>query len=331
MKLRQTNKSDHRKINLSKLKGCRLAIIGYGSQGRAQALNLRDSSITPLIGLPARSRSRKIAREDGMTIVRPDVAVERSDLIAILAPDHKHKELFDTIFKSVIRKGQTFIFAHALSVNFGLVQQPKGVDFILVAPHGPGVRLRERFRQGHPMTAFIGRTEKSSPASLQIATEYATAIGCNRANLIKTSFADEAIGDIFGEQAVLCGGLSGLMKAGFDTLVKSGLSPENAYLECINQIDLIVDLIKRFGIGGMYDRISTTAAYGSLLAEDKIINSASKKAMKDMLKEISSGRFVESLMADYRKSFVNLKRLKKSRASKTLDRLARKFYREFEK
>ena len=130
---------------------------------------------------------------------------------------------------------------------------------------------------------------------------------------------------------MLCGGLSALMKAGFNTLIKAGLSPQNAYLECINQIDLIMDLIKRYGIGGMYDRISTTAAYGSLLAEDKIINRASKKAMRDMLKEISSGRFVESLMTDYRKSFAHLKKLKKNRASKTLDRMARRFYREFEK
>lgn len=316
-------------VDLKPLKDRKIAIIGYGSQGQSQALNLRDSGFTPIVGLPSNSRSRKLAKKDKFTVTTSIKAVKNSDIISILIPDHKHKELFEEELYKVIKKGQTFIFAHSLSVHFQLVKQPEGVDFVLAAPHGPGVRMREKFIAGEGIPAFIGRTESSTKRSLKLAAAYAKAIGCARSGLIETSFANEAIGDLFGEQAVLCGGLSALLKAGFDTLVKGGLPPHNAYIECVYQLDLIIDLIKKYGIDGMYDRISATAAFGSLLTESEIINSASNKAMASRLEKIKSGRFIDELMADYRKSFIKFNKYKKKKRHPTLDKMALFFDKEF--
>jgi len=294
-------------IDIGLLKGRKLAVIGYGSQGRAQALNLRDSGFSPIIGLPTGSRSRRKAKRDGFTVTTPAKAVKNAEIIVVLVPDHKHKELFERDLPGAIHTGQTFIFAHALSVHFKLVTQPPDVDFLLVAPHGPGIRVREKYLAGEGVTAFVGRTGESSPGCLKLAASYAAAIGCAKAGMIETSFHHEAVGDIFGEQAVLCGGLVGLLKTGFDTLVRAGLPPENAYLECVYQLDLIVDLIKKYGIGGMYDRISLTAALGSVKAESQIINRQSEKAMAVMLKNIEDGKFVNGLMAEYKKGFKSLR------------------------
>lgn len=316
-------------INLKVIKNKRIGIIGYGSQGRAQALNLRDSGFEPIIGLPSRSRSRNIALKDGFKIGLSSSVVEDSDIAVILVPDHKHKELFEKELYPAMHKGQIFVFAHALSVHFGLVAQPEGVDYVLVAPHSPGIRLRERFMKGEGVSAFIGATRQSSKASIKKAAAYARAIGCAKAGLIVTSFEHEAIGDIFGEQAVLCGGLSALLKAGFETLVKAGIPPENAYLECVYQIDLIVDLIKRHGIEGMYDRISKTAAFGAVSAETEIINSQSKKAMKNMLKEIDKGVFIGNLMSDYADGFKKFKSLRRKNKLSEMDEIARSFSNKF--
>ena len=330
MRLKKTRIIDAGTIDLQLIKNKPIAIIGYGSQGRAQALNLRDSGFDPIIGLPSQSHSRKRARKDDFKITTPRLAVKNAAIAAILVPDHRHRELFDNELYRVMMPGQVFVFAHALSVHFHLVDQPDGVDFVLVAPHGPGLRLRERFLRGGGITAFVGRTESSSKASLGLAAAYAGAIGCGRGGLVVTTFAHEAIGDIFGEQAVLCGGLSALLKAGFETLVKAGLPPENAYLECVYQIDLIVDLIKRYGIGGMYDRISKTAAFGAVPAESKIINNESEKAMRNILNEIDSGDFARNLMADYARGFRRFKAALKKRQSRELDRMARYFSNELD-
>ncbi|MCP4583143.1 MAG: ketol-acid reductoisomerase [candidate division Zixibacteria bacterium] len=318
-----------KQIDSSPLADKNIAVIGYGSQGRAQALNLRDNGYDPIVGLPVKSRSRRFVRQDGINFTTPAKAVKKADIIVILIPDHKHKELFERDIDKAIKREQTFIFAHALSVHFKLIKQPTGVDFVLVAPHGPGLRLRERFKDGKGITAFIGRTDDSSKDSLKTAAAYAKAIGCARAGLMITDFADEAIGDIFGEQAVLCGGLSALLKAGFDSLVKSGISPENAYLECVYQLDLIVDLIKKFGIHGMYEKISTTAALGGLAVESEIINKQSRGAMQSILDKIVSGKFTDELMADYGNSFARLKKYQKQRRNRILDDMAVLFDKKF--
>jgi len=289
------------------LRNKRVAILGYGSQGRAQALNLHDSGMAPIIGLPPRSRSRRKARADGFSLVSAIEAISNADIISVLIPDHKHKELFDQIPGDML-SGKGLIFAHGLSVAFGLVKPPRTCDIVLVAPHGPGVRIRELFVAGRPFTAFWAIHNDASGSASRIAKTYAAAIGCPAKNLFKTTFRDEAVGDIFGEQAVLCGGLVGLIDAGFDTLVKKGLPPRDAYLECVYQLDLIVDLIKRHGPAGMFERISKTAAYGSLKSRSRLFDGQMRKKINALYDDIESGKFARQLLRENQAGMTNFER-----------------------
>ena len=310
------------------LKTKRIAIIGYGSQGRAQAKNLRDSGITPVIGLKPKSKSRRTASRDGFEISFPVRAISQSDIISILIPDHEHKEFFENLISPKFLHGKALIFAHSMSVAFGLIRPPADCDVILVAPHGPGVRIRELYQQGKPFTSFWAVEQNYSGDAEKIAAAYAAAIGSPPSSLYKSSFRDEAIGDIFGEQAVLCGGLVGLMQSGFDTLVKKGFSPEAAYLECIYQLDLIIDLVKKYGPAGMFERISVTAAFGSLQSRNKLYDKHMSQNFEKLYQEIENGKFVKSLMNDKfqgMKDFKNeLKAFKKSPLQKTHDSIARR-------
>lgn len=315
-----------RKANMRTIAGKKIAVLGFGSQGKAQALNLRDSGAAPLIGLPSKSKSRIKARDEGFLIATAKKAIKSSDIIAVLIPDHKHKELFDSL-QGIDLSGKAFIFAHGLSVAFGLVKFSSYNDIIMVAPHGPGVRLRERYIAAEPFTAFIAVEQDNSGGAWQIAAEYANAIGCGEQNLFESTFRDEAVGDIFGEQAVLCGGLVGLLEAGFETLVDKGLSPQSAYLECVYQIDLIIDLIKRFGTAGMFERISKTAAFGSLRVKDKLFDQRFRAKMEDLYKEINSGKFVELLMKENRAEFAGFESMLAECRESTLDKAHKAFSR----
>jgi ketol-acid reductoisomerase len=308
----------------------KIAVLGYGSQGSAQAKNLRDSGFTSAIGLPARSRSRIFARKDRFEIYAPLKIIEKSDVIAVLIPDHKHKTIFDSIAPSKL-SGRTLIFAHGLSIHFGLVKPPSDCDFVLVAPHGPGLRLREKYLAGEPFTAFVGIGNNTSGKADKIARAYAEAIGCPRKYQFESTFRDEAIGDIFGEQAVLCGGLVGLMEAGFETLVKKGFSEEAAYLECIYQIDLIVDLLKESGPAGMFEKISATAAFGSLKKKKKLFGTDFKKRLESLYKEIENGVFAGDLDKDSKNHMLEYKKLlyesRNSKLQKAHEELAGKLRR----
>jgi ketol-acid reductoisomerase len=312
---------------LAILKNRKIAILGFGSQGKAQALNLRDSGITPIIGLLPKSKSRAEARKLGFDVFTPIRAIENSDIISVLIPDHKHQGLFENIDKKIL-SGKSFIFAHGLSVAFGLINPPSTCDLILVAPHGPGLRLRELYLANRPFTSFWGVENDASGQATKIAKAYAAAIGSPPSSLFKSSFRVEAIGDIFGEQAVLCGGLFGLMESGFETLVRHGLSPQSAYLECIYQLDLIVDLIKKFGPAGMFEHISKTAAFGSLQNKGKLFDRALTNKLDRLYREIDSGQFASSLMFENQKGMRNLKaslkKEKRSMLQKTHDSLVRK-------
>lgn len=309
------------------LKGRRLAIIGYGSQGRAQALNLRDSGHRPIIGLLPGSRSRPRARRDGFEIAAPAKTIAMADIIAILIPDHRQQMFFKSLPVGLL-DNKALIFAHGLAISFGLVKPPLSCDVILVAPHGPGVRIRELYQEGSRFTAFWAIEQNYSGRAILIAKAYAGAIGCPPKNLFKTTFRQEAVGDIFGEQAVLCGGLVGLMESGFDTLVKRGFSPESAYLECIHQLDSIVDLVKKHGPAGMFERISVTAAYGSLLNKEQLSGPEQRRKMAAMLKQIEDGRFVRKLMVDSRHQMADFKRksgdIRSSELQRIHDRLRKK-------
>ena len=295
--------------SLKYLKGKTISILGYGSQGRAQALNLRDSGLEVIIGLSPKSKDRKIAVKDGFKVFSPEKAVKNGEIISVLAPDHKHKELYEQSIQGNLSSGKTLIFAHAYSLFFKQIRPPEFIDVILVAPHGPGELVRKLFLEGKGVTSFIAVKQDYSGKALDKALAYAKGIGSTRAGAILTSFEDEAIGDLFGEQAVLCGGLSELLRAGFETLVESGLSPENAYLECVYQLDLIVELIKKYGIAGMFDRISQTAEFGSYVSGKKVIN---RKQLKNILSEIKNGNFARRWMKEYESGMKNYKQMKKS-------------------
>ncbi|MGB2697198.1 MAG: ketol-acid reductoisomerase [Candidatus Zixiibacteriota bacterium] len=307
--------------NLRYFKGKKIAIIGYGSQGQAQALNLRDSGMDVLIGLHQKSKRKAKAKRDGFTVYPTEKAAEMGNLIAILAPDHLHKDIFDNQIKDHLKPEDALIFAHAFSIHFDLVIPPKFVDVILVAPHGPGELIRQRFLDKKGITSFIAVQKDYSKKAKKIALAYAKAIGATRGGAMLTTFRDEAIGDLFGEQAVLCGGLAELLKSGFETLVEDGLPPENAYLECVHQIDLIVELIKKYGIAGMYNRISQIAEYGSYVSGKKVIN---KDHMKKILAQVKNGTFTKKWLKEQKRKLKDYNTMKKSYQNHLLDKISKK-------
>jgi ketol-acid reductoisomerase len=294
--------------SLKYLKGKTISILGYGSQGKAQALNLRDSGLEVIVGLPGNNKDRKVALKDGFKVYTPEKAVKIGDIISVLAPDHKHKELYDKGIQKNLYPGKTLVFAHAYSIYFQLIKPPEFIDVILVAPHGPGELLRKLYLGKKGMTSFVAVEKDFSKNALNKAIAYAKGIGSTKAGAILTTFEDEAIGDLFGEQAVLCGGLSELLRCGFETLVESGLSPENAYLECVHQIDLIVELIKNYGMAGMFDKISQTAEFGSYVSGKMVIN---KKGMEKILSGIKKGNFVRRWTNEYKSGMKNYKKMRK--------------------
>lgn len=281
---------------LEPMKPEKIAILGYGSQGRAWALNLKDSGGHIVIGLPVGDSSRLQARRDGwagiMTVAK---ATSRADMIIMAFPDHLHGRVFTKDIAPNLTPGMAMVFLHGFSIHFKTVIAPKDCDIILLAPLGPGAAVREKYLENRSVGFFHAVYQNGSGHARARLNYLAKGLKINKQALIKTTFAEEAIGDLFGEQVVLCGGLSQLILAGFDTLVKAGLTPDKAYLEVCYQLDLIVDLIKKYGIEGMFGRISVAARYGSLLNGPKIIDRNVRKNMKSILDDIKSGRFAARL------------------------------------
>jgi ketol-acid reductoisomerase len=310
--------------NLRYLKNKIIAVIGYGSQGRSQALNLRDSGLEVIIGLPARSRSRKRARKDGFEVCSTPKAVRAGDLISMLVPDHLHKKVCRQQIRPHISPDKTLIFACGFSVHFRLVLPPGFVDVIMVAPHAPGTVMRQLFLEGKGVPCFIAVKQNKTGKARDRALAYAKAIGCTRAGALETTFEHEAVGDLFGEQAVLCGGLTQLLKSGFNVLVKAGLPPESAYLECVHQLDYIVNTIKSHGIAGMFDRISKTAEFGSYLSGRRVITAQVERQMEEILKEIKEGEFARKWLREYESGMKNYQKLKKQAAEHPIEKAGRK-------
>jgi ketol-acid reductoisomerase len=306
------------------LRGKAIAIIGYGNQGRAQALNLRDSGLKVIIGLPKGNKDVRLALKDGFQVYSDEEATRHGDIISLLAPDHLHQEIFLRQIKPYLSPGKTLVFACGFSVHFQLVIPPDFVNVILVAPHAPGKLMRELFLSGKGVPAFIAVHQDNTGKAKKNALAYAQAIGCTRAGVFETTFKDEAVGDLFGEQVVLCGGLSELLRTGFDVLVESGLPPENAYLECVHQLDFIVNTIKSYGIAGMFDRISKTAEFGSYISGRRIIRQQTKNEMKKILREIRSGQFARDWMNEYRSGMRKYIKMKKQAADHAIERVSRK-------
>lgn len=331
MKRRKAYKtSSGKQVGLSILKGKTIAILGYGNQGRAQALNLRDSGLTVVIGLPEKSKSIRKARKEKFVVRSTEKAVQLGDVVSLLAPDHLHGEIYQREIEPHLLQGKTLLFACGLSVHFKLIVPPGDVDVIMVAPHAPGVVMRNLFIEGKGVPCFISVEKDASGNAKKTALAYAQAIGCTRSGVFETTFEDEAIGDLFGEQVVLCGGVPELLKAGFEVLIEAGLPPENAYLECVHQLDFIVNTIKSKGFAGMYDRISKTAEYGAYLSGQKIIDKKTKDRMTKIMKEIKDGSFIRSWIREYKSGMKNYRKKKQQVAKHAIEKVGNKIRRTSE-
>ena len=280
--------------DLSRLTGRRVAIIGYGSQGHAHALSLRDSGVDVRIGLPEGSKSRPVAEKEGLRVLTPAEASKEADFIVILTPDHTQRAVYEESVAPHLSKGKTLLFAHGFNIRFGEIDpSDKEIDVIMVAPKAPGHRVREVFKEGAGVPGLVAVHQDKSGNALADALAYAKGIGCTRAGVLQTTFSEETETDLFGEQAVLCGGASALVKAGFDTLVKNGYQPEIAYFECLHELKLIVDLMYRGGMNYMRHSVSDTAEYGDYIAGERIITDEVQKAMQKLLDEVKDGSFAK--------------------------------------
>jgi ketol-acid reductoisomerase len=284
--------------NIDALKGKKIAIIGYGSQGHAHALNLRDSGLDVVVGLPTSSKSRAKATAVGLTVLTTAEAAKVADVMMILVPDHIQGDLYTSDIAPNLTAGKTLMFAHGFNIHFGFIKPPANVDVSMIAPKAPGHRVREVFVEGSGVPALVAIHQDASGKALENALAYAAALGCLRAGVIETTFREETESDLFGEQAVLCGGAAELIRAGFETLVEAGYAPEIAYFECLHELKLIVDLIYEGGLGYMRYSISDTAEYGDYTRGKRIVTAETRKEMKKILSEIQSGEFAKQWMAE---------------------------------
>ena len=287
-----------RDCNLSLLDGKKIAVIGYGSQGHAHALNLRDSGCDVVVGLYEGSKSAVQAKEDGFTVMNTADAVKASDIIMILVNDEKQAVLYKNDIRENLTDGKTLCFAHGFNIHFKQIIPPAGVNVIMIAPKGPGHTVRSQYVAGKGVPCLVAVEQDPSGNSMEVAKAYAAGIGGARGGILETTFKEETETDLFGEQAVLCGGVCALMEAGFNTLVEAGYKPENAYFECIHEMKLIVDLIYQSGFAGMRYSISNTAEYGDYITGPKLITEETKKTMKKILSDIQDGTFAKEFLLD---------------------------------
>ncbi|WP_276814237.1 ketol-acid reductoisomerase [Faecalibaculum rodentium] len=284
--------------DLNKLNGKKVAIIGYGSQGHAHALNLKDSGVDVVVGLYEGSKSADKAREQGLEVMSVADATKAADVIMVLIPDEKQKAVYESEIKPNLTTGKTLAFAHGFNIHFGLIQPPKDVNVIMIAPKGPGHTVRSEYEAEKGVPCLIAVENDATGDALDLGLAYAAGIGGSRAGVLETTFRTETETDLFGEQAVLCGGVVALMQAGFETLCEAGYDPINAYFECIHEMKLIVDLIYQSGFAGMRYSISNTAEYGDYITGEKIITDETKKSMKKILKDIQDGTFAKDFLVE---------------------------------
>jgi ketol-acid reductoisomerase len=295
--------------DLKTLKGKTCAVIGFGSQGHAHALNLKDSGVKVVIGLYPTSKSRQVAKEKGFEVLDTAEAVKRADVIFVAVPDTKIPAVYNKDIAPNLAKGKTLLFSHGFAIHFKTITPPKDVDVIMVAPKGPGHIVRRQFTEGKGVPALIAVYQNPSKQAKKTALAWAKGVGGTRGGVIETSFKEETETDLFGEQTVLCGGASALVQAGFETLVEAGYSPEMAYFECLHELKLIVDLMNESGIAGMRFSISETAKWGDVSVGPKIVDAGVKKRMKAALKDIQTGKFAKGWIKEYEGGYKNYKKL----------------------
>ena len=284
--------------NLSLLEGKTIAIIGYGSQGHAHALNLKDSGCNVIIGLYEGSKSKAKAESQGLKVYNTKEAAKMADIIMILINDEKQAKMYKEDIEPNLQPGNMLMFAHGFNVHFGLIKAPKDVDVAMIAPKAPGHTVRSEYQAGKGTPCLVAVEQDATGKALDLALAYGAGIGGARAGLLETTFRTETETDLFGEQAVLCGGVCALMQAGFDTLVEAGYDPRNAYFECVHEMKLIVDLIYQSGFAGMRYSISNTAEYGDYVTGPKLITDETKKTMKKILSDIQDGTFAKEFLLD---------------------------------
>jgi ketol-acid reductoisomerase len=296
----------------SLIRSRKVAIIGYGSQGHAHALNLKESGVQVCVGLREGSSSAAKAASQGLEVRSIADAAAWADLVMILAPDTEQKKIFDEHIAAHMTAGKALAFAHGFNVRFGRISPPEGVDVIMIAPKGPGHLVRRTYTEGGGVPALIAVAQDATGQAKAVAMSYAEAIGGARAGVIETTFPEETETDLFGEQVVLCGGLTALVQAGFETLTEAGYAPEMAYFECLHEVKLIVDLMYEEGIAGMRYSISDTAEYGDLTRGPRIVNEATKAEMRKILSEIQSGQFADEWIAESESGRANYHRLQQA-------------------
>jgi ketol-acid reductoisomerase len=309
--------------DLSLLDGKTVAILGFGSQGHAHALNLKDSGVDVVVGLRPDSSSVKKAKDQGLEVLSIGEAAAKGDVVMVLLPDEKQGELWRGEISEGISKGDLLMFAHGFSIHFGEIEAPPDVDVAMIAPKGPGHLVRRQFTEGSGVPGLLAVANDSTGEAKGLALAYAKGIGCTRGGVIETSFREETETDLFGEQAVLCGGVSELVRAGYETLVDAGYDPRLAYFECLHELKLIVDLMYEKGITGMRYSISNTAEYGDLTRGKRIIGQPTRDAMKQILSEIQSGEFAKEWIAENRAGQENFQRMRKEEADHQVEREGR--------
>lgn len=277
--------------SLAELDGKRIAVLGYGSQGRAHALNLRDSGLDVVVGLREGSSSVERVRADGLAVATLTEAAQDADLIAFLMPDPVQPAVYRENVEGALRGNETLLFAHGFNIHFGQIVAPEGVDVVMIAPKGPGNLLRKLFTQGQGVPSLLAVAQDASGCAKRTALAYAHGLGGTRAGVLETSFQEETETDLFGEQAVLCGGSTALIKAGFETLVEAGYAPEMAYFECLHELKLIVDLIYQGGLEGMHRFVSETASYGCTTRGSRVVDDRVRESMWEILADITDGTF----------------------------------------
>jgi ketol-acid reductoisomerase len=297
--------------NLKNLKGKTLAVLGFGSQGHAHALNLKESGCKVIIGLYKGSKSRRVAKQKGFKVFDTDEAVRRADIIMVALPDTKQAACYKKDIEPNLCKGKTLLFSHGFSIHFETIVPPKNVDIIMVAPKGPGHIVRRQFLEGKGVPALIAIFQNPSRKAKKIALAWAKGIGGTRAGVLQTTFKEETETDLFGEQTVLCGGVTALVQAGYEVLVEANYQPEMAYFECLHELKLIVDLMNEAGISGMRFSISETAKWGDVSVGPKIIDASVKRRMKIALKEIQNGKFAKGWVKEYESGYKRYNKLMK--------------------
>jgi ketol-acid reductoisomerase len=306
--------------DLRVIKNKKLAVIGFGSQGHAHALNLKESGMKVIVGLYEGSKSIPVAKKLGFEVLSVAETVKKADVIMVAVPDMKQKAVYEAEIEPNLSKGKTLVFIHGFAIHYGLITPPKGVSTIMVAPKGPGHTVRGQYLEGKGVPALIAVLKGSSRDSKKIALAWAKGIGSARAGVLQTTFKEETETDLFGEQAVLCGGASALVQAGYETLVEAGYQPEMAYFECLHELKLIVDMMVESGVSGMRFSISETAEYGDYTRGPRVITGNTKRAMKKILTEIQNGKFAREWVKEADAGFPNYKQFQKDGASHPIEK-----------